>query len=200
MERYRYSCSTLTFYWGVDRRYPQLYPHNLFLAEDYRGDFDTIIRDYSVAENASCYIHVPTIVDPSMAPTGHETIIGIVPVGHINEDVDQDWEQIKERGRRSLLQRLENLGIKDFEEHIKFEICATPFEWRDRFNLVNGSTHGLAHTLRQMGYLRPANRHKRYRNLYFTGASTHPGSGVPTVMVSAKLVSDRISDDFSLQG
>ena len=197
MDRLKHSCSTVTFFWGVDTVYKQLHLHNLFLAEDYRGDFEMIMKLYSVAENASCYIHAPVRMDPSMAPNGQDTLIGIVPVGHINAAVEQDWEVIKLRARTALLSRMSRLGIHDFEAHIKFEHCITPPGWRDRFHLINGSTHGLAHTIRQMGYLRPRNRHDRYHNLYFTGASTHPGTGIPTVLISAKLVTDRIFDDLN---
>ena len=70
--------------------------------------------------------------------------------------------------------------------------------WRDRYNLVKGATHGLSHALSQMGYFRPHNRHPRYKNLYFVGASTHPGTGIPTVLVSAKLTTDRILRDFEI--
>jgi len=86
--------------------------------------------------------------------------------------------------------------MTDFEAHIKFEETYTPLSWRKRYNLVNGSTHGLSHTLTQMAYFRPSNRHARYQNLYFVGASTHPGTGVPTAMVSGRLVTERIMDDL----
>ena len=70
--------------------------------------------------------------------------------------------------------------MTDFEAHIKFEETYTPLSWRKRYNLMNGSTHGLSHTLTQMAYFRPSNRLPRYQNLYFVGASTHPGTGVPS--------------------
>ena len=73
----------------------------------------------------------------------------------------------------------------DLQEHIKFETNYTPLSWRKRYNLMKGSTHGLAHTLTQLGYLRPHNRHSRYHNLYFVGASTHPGTGLPSALISA---------------
>jgi phytoene dehydrogenase-like protein len=76
------------------------------------------------------------------------------------------------------------LGIADLEAHIKFERCFTPLSWRKRYNLVKGSTHGLCHNLMQLGYFRPGNRHSRYHNLYFVGASTRPGTGMPTALIS----------------
>jgi phytoene dehydrogenase-like protein len=90
---------------------------------------------------------------------------------------------------------LAKFGLVDLEEHIKFEIGYTPLDWQARFNLVKGASHGLSHNLLQMGYFRPHNRHARYRNLYFVGASTHPGTGLPTVLVSARLTTERILED-----
>jgi phytoene dehydrogenase-like protein len=91
-----------------------------------------------------------------------------------------------------VLERLGEIGLSDLEEHIKFEVSCTPPDWQSRYNLVKGSNHGLGHNLKQMGYLRPHNRHDRYQNLYFVGASTHPGTGLPTVLVSARLTAERI--------
>jgi len=81
---------------------------------------------------------------------------------------------IRDRARQAVFKRLALLGITDLEAHIKFEVNYTPLSWRKRYNLVKGSTHGLCHTLTQLGYFRPHNRHPRYHNLYFVGASTHP--------------------------
>jgi phytoene dehydrogenase-like protein len=92
--------------------------------------------------------------------------------------------------------RLEAIGINDLKSHIKYETNFTPLSWRKRYNLVNGSTHGLCHNLTQLGYFRPSNRHSRYHNLYFVGASTHPGTGLPTAMVSGRLTAQRIVDDM----
>src|SRR5215467_6853825 len=90
------------------------------------------------------------------------------------------------------------LGIEALETHLKFEINYTPPSWRQRYNLMHGSTHGLSHTLTQLGYLRPHNQHPRYHNLYFVGASTHPGTGVPTALVSARLAAQRLIDNLHI--
>ena len=84
------------------------------------------------------------------------------------------------------------MGATDLKEHIKFEIAYWPTVWRDRFNLEKGAAFGLSHNFSQVGYLRPQNRHKKYKNLYFTGASTHPGTGLPIVLLSARLTTERI--------
>lgn len=193
----RFSCSTISFFWGVDRPYLQLGPHTLFLADDYRDNFKSIIDDLTIPENPSLYIHAPARLDPSMAPAGQDTLTAIVPVGHLSENGEQDWGAIRDRARQEVFRRLATLGITDLEEHIKFEVTYNPLSWRKRYNLVKGSTHGLCHNLTQLGYLRPSNRHPRYHNLYFAGASTRPGTGVPNALISARLATDRMMEELA---
>jgi phytoene desaturase len=197
--RKRYSCSVISFFWGVDKVYETLGPHTLFLASDYRENFESIIRDLSLPANPSLYIHAPARLDPSMAPNGQDTLIAIVPVGHLSENGDQDWAQLRDDARQHIYRRLSSLGINDLESHIKLETTFTPLSWRKRYNLMKGSTHGLCHSLTQLGYFRPDSRHPTYHNLYFVGASTRPGTGMPTAMISGRQSAQRIIDDFKAQ-
>jgi len=196
--RKRFSCSVISFFWGVDKPYEALGPHTLFLADDYRENFESIIADLTLPENPSVYLHAPGRLDRSMAPPGEDTLTAIVPVGHMDESGEQDWNTIRDRARQAVFQRLATLGITDLEDHLKFEVNFTPLSWRKRYNLMKGSTHGLCHTLTQLGYFRPRNRHPRYHNLYFVGASTHPGTGAPTALVSARLAAERLVEDLRL--
>ena len=131
-------------------------------------------------------------MDPSLAPEGQDTLMVVVPVGHIDEADPQDWVAIQNRARQFVLGRLAQIGLDDLEAHIKFEESYTPPDWQGRYNLTCGSTLGLAHNLTQMGYFRPPNRHARYGNLYFVGASTRPGNGVATVLISSRLTAERV--------
>jgi len=196
LARKRFSCSVVSFFWGLDKKYESLAPHTLFLAHDYRENFKSIIEDLGLPENPSIYVHAPARLDPSMAPDGEDTVIGIVPVGHMSENGDQDWAAVRDEARQHVFRRLASLGITDLESHIKFETNFTPLSWRKRYNLMKGSTHGLCHNITQLGYFRPSNKHPHYDNLYFTGASTHPGTGMPTAMISGRLSAQRIMDDF----
>ena len=198
LARKRYSCSVISFFWGVDRPYNALGPHTLFLADDYRANFDAINRDLAIPANPSLYIHAPARLDPAMAPAGEDTLIAVVPVGHMHEHQAYNWQALIAQARREVFRRLALLGITDLEAHIKFETCFTPLSWRKRYNLVRGATHGLCHNLMQLGYFRPGNRHPRYHNLYFVGASTHPGTGMPTALISARLTARRILEDFGV--
>jgi len=198
LEHKRYSCSVISFFWGLDKPYETLPPHTLFLAKDYRENFDSIIRDLSLPANPSLYIHAPARLDPSMAPQGQDTLIGIVPVGHMSANGEQDWGSLRDQARQHIFRRLRTLGIHDLKEHIKFEINFTPLSWRKRYNLAKGSTHGLCHNLTQLGYFRPDYQHSQYRNLYFVGASTRPGTGMPTAMVSGRQSAQRILDGLQI--
>ena len=196
LDRKRYSCSVISFFWGMDKPYEALPPHTLFLANDYRENFDSIIRDLSLPANPSLYIHAPARLDPNMAPQGQDTLIAIVPVGHMSANGDQDWAKLRDEARQQVFRRLSLLGINDLESHIKFETTFTPLSWKKRYNLAKGSTHGLCHNLTQLGYFRPDNRHAQYHNLYFTGASTRPGTGMPTAMISGRQSAQRIVDEL----
>ncbi len=198
LSRKKYTCSTVTFYWGVGKRYPQLGPHNIFLAGDYHGSFRRILKDHTLPDEPSFYLHAPARMDPALAPGGKDTLMVVVPVGRIDKAARQDWGAIQTRARRFVLQRLAQAGLDDLEEHIEFEESYTPPDWQSRYNLTWGSTLGLAHNLTQMGYFRPPNRHAHYRNLYFVGASTRPGNGVATVLISARLTAERILQEVGL--
>jgi phytoene dehydrogenase-like protein len=96
-------------------------------------------------------------------------------------------------GRRWVFKRLaKEMSADDIKEHIKFEIVYQPKVWKELFNLEKGAAFGLSHNFWQVGYLCPQNRHKEYKNLYFAGASTHPGTGLPIVLLSARLTTERI--------
>ena len=196
LDHKQFSCSVISFFWALDKTFDSLGPHTLFLASDYRANFDSIIRDLGLPANPSLYLHAPARLDPSMSPPGQDTLIAIVPVGHMNDTNKQDWEQIRDQARQLVFQRLAKFGISDLETHLKFEINYTPLSWLKRYNLLKGATHGLSHKLTQLAYLRPHNRHARYHNLYFAGASTHPGTGMPTAMISGRLAAERIMDEL----
>jgi len=188
-----YTCSTIMFYWGVDKEYKQIAHHNVFLGGEYKASFEKIFNEHTLPEVPSFYVHAPARTDKAAAPEDQETLYVLVPVGHLDARSEQDWDAMIKRARETVLQRLANeMGATDLKEHIKFEIVYQPKVWKERFNLEKGSAFGLSHNFSQVGYLRPQNRHKQYKNLYFAGASTHPGTGLPIVLLSARLTTERI--------
>ena len=193
LSRAKYSCSAMVFHWGIDKVYPQLGQHNVFVSDKHKESCEIIFRKNSFAEEPSIYVHSPVRTDKSAAPKNQDSITAIVHTGNLDDKKDYDWDALKEQARHAVLKRFEEEGLHEFEKHIKFEICFTPSSWKSAFNLTRGGTFGsLAHNLLQMGFLRPGNQHKKYRNLYFAGGSTQPGSGMPLSILSAKLVTERI--------
>ncbi len=196
LEGKKYTCSAIMFYWGVDRLYPQLATHNIFLNGDYRASFDQIFEEKTLPGQPSIYIHAPCRIDPAAAPEGQDTLIVLVPVGHLDQDNPQDWTALRDLARTAVFNSLADIGIHDLEGHLKFEVSYSPQDWADQLNLAKGSAFGLSHNFWQVGYFRPQNRHGRYHNLYFTGSSTHPGAGLPMALLSGQLTTERVLQEM----
>jgi phytoene desaturase len=193
IERLKYSCSVICFHWAMDKSYPKLDHHNVFISDSLKSGLDRIFVDKTIDDYPTFYIHAPSRTDKDAAPQGQDTLSVAVGAGHIDPSKNQDWDMLRNKAREAIIRRLKKFGLEDFEKHIKFEICYTPDEWEKYCNVSRGSVFGsLCHNILQMGYFRPHNRHDRYRNLYFVGSSTHPGNGIPNVLLSAKLVGERI--------
>jgi phytoene desaturase len=196
IDKLKYSCSAIVLHWGLDKTYPELGHHSVFLSATYRDNLRKVFQERSVSDNPSFYIHAPVRSDATAAPPGQDTLSVIIPAGHLDDRDDHNWNELKNTARATIISRLKKAGLTDIEDHIKFEICYLPQTWKSIFNLTRGATFGsLGHNIFQMGYFRPHNRHKKYRNLYFTGGSTHPGNGIPLVLLSARLTSERIINE-----
>ena len=196
LARMKYTSSTIMFYWALDQVYPQLQTHNIFLGgaegTDYRASFERIFHDHQLPQDPSFYVHAPARSDVTAAPAGADTLMVLVPVGHLDPSAGQQWNALQAQARSTVLGRLAAAGLPDLEAHLKFEISFTPRQWQNIYNLARGAAFGLGHDVWQVGYLRPHNRCQRYGNLFFTGSSTHPGAGVPLALLSARLTTERI--------
>jgi phytoene desaturase len=193
LDRLKYSCSAVCLHWGLDKVYPQLDHHNVFLSDGFKDGLERIFKDKTMGYCPSFYVHSPVRTDPDAAPEGQDTLSFVVGTGHVDKKKRQDWAAIKQKAHEYIVKRLKEAGLEDIEEHIKFELAYTPENWESACNVSRGSVFGsLGHNILQMGYFRPHNRHDKYHNLYFVGGSTHPGNGIPNILMSAKLVSERI--------
>jgi phytoene desaturase len=193
IQRKKYTCSAMVFHWGLKKVYSELGHHSVFLSSDFKYSLEKIFKEYSLSGDPSFYVHSPVRTDPAAAPPGEDSLTVVIPMGHIDAKHPQQWNELIKMARTAVLNRLKTIGMNDIEENIKFEICYPPTSWKSIFNVSKGSVFGsLKHSIFQMGYFRPHNRHNKYRNLYFSGGSTHPGNGVPLVLMSAKLTSERI--------
>ena len=141
-------------------------------------------------------MHAPSRIDPAAAPEGQDTLFVLVPVGHLDQENPQDWQTLANRARAAVFSNLASMGITDLADHLKFEVSYTPQDWASQLNLAKGAAFGLSHNFLQVGYLRPRNRHSRYKNLYFTGSSTHPGAGLPMALLSGRLTTERVLEEM----
>ncbi|KAF2741779.1 phytoene desaturase [Sporormia fimetaria CBS 119925] len=204
------SCSSISFYWGMDTQFPQLSAHNIFLAEDYKESFNSIFKDHQIPEQPSFYVNVPSRLDPKAAPAGRDAVIVLVPVGHLlehnsdahkgqrsqmgDQKATQDWDAMVANARETVLRTIEaRLNIK-LGPHIVSETINTPPTWKAAFNLDRGAILGLSHSFFNVLSFRPKTWHAGIKNLYFVGASTHPGTGVPIVLAGAKIVVEQICE------
>jgi phytoene desaturase (3,4-didehydrolycopene-forming) len=203
------SCSSISFYWALDRQFPELSAHNIFLAEDYKDSFDSIFKKHQIPDQPSFYVNVPTRVDPSAAPEGCDSIVILVPVGHLYDSstdshkgskhttgLTQDWETMVATARSTVLKTMEARLNISLGPHIIGETVNTPPTWKSIFNLDRGAILGLSHSFFNVLSFRPKTKHRSIEDLYFVGASTHPGTGVPIVLAGAKLVSEQILQDL----
>ncbi|MHB8575750.1 MAG: phytoene desaturase family protein, partial [Dehalococcoidia bacterium] len=194
IERFSYTCSAYMLYLGVKRRYAHLLHHNFFLGSDYKGALDQIFSERRLPDDPAFYVCVPSETDASYAPDGGSSIMVLVPVPAKSPHVD--WRAAGTAFRERVLDLLETrAGMTDLRDQIEVSWERTPPDWEKAYNLHHGAAFGLAHGLFQVGYFRPDNRSKRIPNLYFVGASTRPGTGVPLVMIGARLVAERIARD-----
>jgi len=193
INRMKFACSAIVFHWGLDKKYDNLEQHTVFVSKDYREGINEIFGQGRMLTDPSFYVHSPVQKDPSAAPEGQDSMTVIVPAAHLDKEERMDTESMRDQVRKIVLDRFASEGISDLKEHIKFEICFTQHNWKKILNVTHGAMFGsLDHNIFQMGYMRPHNRHNKYRNLFFVGGSTHPGNGVPMSLISAKLTSEKV--------
>ncbi|KAI1114675.1 phytoene dehydrogenase [Nemania sp. NC0429] len=199
------SCSAISFYWSLDRTIPELQTHNIFLADEYRESFDAIFDRQTLPDEPSFYVNVPSRIDPSAAPEGRDSIIALVPAGHLLESKgtgsgirqNQDWDALVSRARRAVLSTIAaRTGCAPLEPFITHEMVNDPYAWEAKFNLDKGSILGLSHSFSNVLAFRPRTRAEGFRNAYFVGASTHPGTGVPIVLAGSKITTEQILEDM----
>ncbi len=181
--------SAFIMYLGLDVKVPHLQHHNLYFCDDWKGNFDQIFRSPCYPENPSVYVCCPSKTDESVAPPGHENLFVLVPVA---PGLDDTLEIREEYGKKVLFLVADRFGIPDLEEHIVVKHIFSRNDFAERYNSLNGTALGLAHSLRQSAVWRPNNRSKKVRGLYYVGANTNPGIGMPMCLISAQLVRKRV--------
>lgn len=193
VDKLKQASSALLFYWGVDHELAGMLHHNVYFSEDFKHNLEEIFHHGVLPEDPAFYLYIPTKTDPSLAPKGKHVLYILVPVPNLKADID--WEKAQKRIKARVLERLKTVMKLDIARHIETEAVFTPEDFVTRFNLTDGSAFGLSHHFFQSGYFRPHNVSREVKGLYFVGASTYPGSGIPMVTLSGKLVVERINTD-----
>jgi len=197
--RTRYSMSLVVIYFGTNRRYrdpgvTELAHHNIILGPRFRELLGDIFSRKTLAEDFSLYLHMPTLTDPSLAPPDGDAFYVLAPVPHLDGDID--WARQARPYRDRIMGFLEERYLPGLSKHLVTERMIDPRHFRDELNSYQGSAFSVEPILTQSAYFRPHNRSEEIANLYFVGAGTHPGAGLPGVLSSATIVDNLIAADF----
>ncbi|GAC1534141.1 MAG: phytoene desaturase [Herpetosiphon sp.] len=196
----RYSMSLVVIYFGTDRQYrgtdgPTLAHHDIILGPRYKALLRDIFTTKQLAKDFSLYLHMPTLTDPSLAPEGCDAFYVLAPVPHLGSGTD--WKSAAKPYRDTIMNFLEEHYLPNLSKHIVTEHMITPIHFHDELNSYLGSAFSVEPTLLQSAYLRPHNLSEELRNLYFVGAGTHPGAGLPGVLSSARIAEKLICGDIT---
>jgi phytoene desaturase len=172
------------WYFGTDRQYPEVPHHTMLLGDRYESLLADIFKHKKLSKDFSLYLHRPTATDPSLAPAGCDTFYVLSPVPHL--DSGTEWATAAEGYRQAIAQALEDSVLPGLQASLVTSLVTTPRDFQDRLWSLKGAGFGLEPLLLQSAWFRPHNRSEDVAGLYMVGASTHPGAGVPGVLMSAK--------------
>jgi phytoene desaturase len=197
LENMKHSMSLFVIYFGTKRQYREsgLAHHNIILGERYKGLLTDIFQRKTLAKDFSLYLHMPTLTDPSLAPEGMESFYVLSPVPHLGSGTD--WTQMAKPYRDSIMNFLEENYLPDLNANIVAEHYIDPLHFEGTLNSYLGSAFSVQPILMQSAWFRPHNRSEDFENLYFVGAGTHPGAGLPGVLSSSIIVENLIGDPVS---
>jgi phytoene desaturase len=188
----RYSMSLFVIYFGTNRKYENMAHHEIIMGARYKELLEEIFVSKTLAQDFSLYLHRPTATDRSLAPDGCDCWYVLSPVPHLGGKID--WKQAAQPYRDAIIKYLEERYMPDLSKHIISEHRIDPPHFEGTLNSYLGSAFSVEPTLMQSAYFRPHNRSEDIANLYFVGAGTHPGAGLPGVMSSGKIVAKMIGE------
>ena len=184
------SCSGFVMLLGTRRKFPQLAHHNIFFSDDYKAEFDAIFKSKRPAPNPTIYVCAASVTDPTQSPEGCENLFVLVNAPYTSEQTN--WTAEKKNYRDLIIKTLENFGLKGLETSIEFERIITPEDFERKYRANRGSIYGVSSNGIWSAFMRVPNKSKTIENLYFAGGATHPGGGIPLVLLSGKMAAEMI--------
>ncbi|MBO8156549.1 MAG: phytoene desaturase [Bacillaceae bacterium] len=185
LEQKKYSCSTFMIYAGLDKIY-HLPHHTIVFSNDYRKNIEEITTSKTLSRDPSIYIQNAGVTDPTLAPEGKSGLYILAPVPNNFSRID--WEKDRTVFRDLVLETMEKkTGFKNLSAHIETETIFTPMNWEQDMFVYKGATFNLGHQLSQMMVFRPHNQFEELGHCWLVGGGTHPGSGLPTILESARI-------------
>ena len=193
LDRMQWTLAPFTMYLGVKGRMENIHHHNYFLGDrDYKQYSKGIFRNRVSLEKPYYYVNANAIFNPRSAPDGCENLFVLVPVPDLR--FKPDWSD-RERIADAVVRDLSLRTGHNLEANLVTRIVLDPVDWQNMFGLYRGSGLGLGHKMTQVGGFRPSNKDEVFSNVWYTGASTVPGTGLPMVIISSKLTVQRIDDE-----
>jgi phytoene desaturase len=188
LERLEPSSSGFVLLLGVARRYPQLAHHNIFFSSDYPAEFRALFDEGRPAADPTVYVCASSRTDASQSPVGHENLFVLVNAPATNGQTD--WAKASRGYRDLIVRRLEENGLDRLSEAIDYEHIMTPEDFERTYHAHRGSIYGISSNQRRSAFLRPPNKARDIEGLYFAGGATHPGGGIPLVLLSGKMAAE----------
>jgi phytoene desaturase len=188
----KWTLAPLTIYLGLDTKIPNMYHHNYFLRRNFKEYAGKIFKNKIKLDKPYYYVNIQSMHNLDYAPPGKESVFILCPVPDLR--FKSDWSDDQEIADAIIQDMSDRTGF-DFHKHTEVKVVLNPEHWKNMFGLYKGSGLGLAHDLNQVGGFRPKNNDEKFGNLYYVGASTVPGTGLPMVVISSRLVTERIQKD-----
>ncbi len=183
MEKLEPSCSGFVLLLGINKRYEQLCHHNIFFSEDYEREFQQIFSEKVMPDDPTIYIADTSASNPSHAPEGGSNLFILVNAPYLSDRYD--WEKHSTKYANIVISELENRGLENLQESVIYKEIINPLDFREKYRSNRGSIYGTSSNSRFAAFLRPGNKSRGVEGLYLTGGSTHPGGGIPLVVLSA---------------
>lgn len=195
LEHSRFSMSLFLIYFGTKKKYTDITHHTVLFGPRYKELLEEIFKGGTLPDDFSLYLHAPTKTDPSLAPEGHDAFYVLAPVANLGK-LKIDWEKEAPIYSEKILKHLEEKYLPDLRENIVVKKIFTPNDFETQLNSHLGAAFSLEPVLTQSAYFRQHNKDENIKGLYFAGAGTHPGAGVPGVVNSGKATAGLVIKDF----